>query len=80
MAWIVTSVSIDADKEDVGSVSMTWDTGGANEYSWSDRVELTAANRASILARAIADRDAELARRVRGSNLQANFQAYIDAQ
>ena len=64
MAWTVDAVTIDADKDDVGTVAMTWNTGGPDAYSWGKRVQLTAANRGPILAEATADKDAELANRL----------------
>jgi hypothetical protein len=80
MAWTVETVTLDADKPDVGSVTMTWDKAGPDEFTYSTRAQVAADTRQEVLDAANAAKDAELTKRANEAALKTNFQAWLDAQ
>ncbi len=61
MAWTAT-VSLDKDKTDIGSASVTWDKDGADEFTYTERTDVSQV--AEFKVRAIAALDEILIRRV----------------
>jgi hypothetical protein len=78
MAWTAT-VNRDADQDDVGSATLTWDLGGPDEFVYSDRVKLTPAKRDVFIAEAQVARDFYLAKSTSEVALTANLQNAANA-
>jgi len=78
MAWTV-SVTLDADKTNVGTASAMWDADGDDEFTYSRRARVTDAEGDAFVAEAVAARDARAVRRERETELAAILQSKFDA-
>ena len=74
--WTAT-VTLDADKIDVGSATATWNAGEPDEFTFSRRVKVSAAEGRAFAAEAVAARDDALARAAREAPLAATLTGFL---
>lgn len=68
MAWTA-DVTLDADKDDVGTATAVWNEGKPDEFHHSRRARVTQAEGKAFAEEAIAARDAREAKTAREANL-----------
>ena len=78
MAWIVDSVDLREVGGDVGNVTVTWDTGGADQYTHSGAAETTVNGANAFMVVAEAAKDRFLALRAAGLVKVGQLQTIID--
>ena len=78
MAWIGT-VQLDADKADVGTASVTWDSGGPDEFTYSRRAKVSGAEAAVFKADAIAARTVAATLRTQNTALGETLATLMNA-
>jgi len=70
MAWTA-HVTLDADKNDVGSATATWNEGQGDEFAYSRRARVSQAEGQAFALEAIAARDAHELKAAREATLSA---------
>ena len=79
MAW-TSRVTLDADKDDVGSVTVTWNEGLADEMVIGlGRWEVTSTSKPLIVAEAVAKKAAREALAVKETNLETVLDTALNA-
>lgn len=68
MPW-TTTITLDADKPDVGTATAVWNAGQADEFTYSRRARMTLAEGQAFAAEAIAARDADAAKKAQEASL-----------
>lgn len=79
MAWTA-SITLDADKTDVGTATSTWNAGEATEFSYSRRVKVAVSEGKAFAAEAIAARDEAIAKRAREAALETTLTGMLTAE
>jgi len=77
MAWTV-SISLDKDKDDVGTVAATWDQGGPEEFTYSRRATAGGGAAAAFKAEAEAALAAYLAKAAQEASLTASLTTFMN--
>jgi hypothetical protein len=72
MPW-TSRVNVDVDKSDVGTATAIWNAGLADEFQYSRRAKMTAAEAQALKVEATAARDKELARRTTNADYETFF-------
>jgi len=68
MPW-TTTITLDADKPDVGTATAVWNAGQADEFTYSRRAKVNLAEGRAFAAEAVAARKAAAARRTQEASL-----------
>ena len=74
MPWTNVTFIQDEDKDSVGTISATWDSGLATEFIYTERTEgKTAKNKSDFAVRANTAKDLKLTKKTKETSLQTQF-------
>lgn len=77
MPWTA-EVTLDADKDDVGTATAVWNVGEADEFRYSRRARVTQAEAQAFAEEAIAARDAHEANAAQEANLSSTLTTILN--
>ena len=78
MAWTVTQIKLDEDKDNVGQATVVWNLGQQDEFQYSARCEVTLQAAQVFKANAEAARDAAIAKATQEANLAPQLEGVMN--